>query len=270
MRGTSEKSRDAALRTFEPVVAAAGPEAARLAVDLFKVVDTLDASSSLRRALSDPARPGTDKAVLVTALFHELDERVRDAVADFASRRWWHEDDLGDAIEDASVSALLASAEASGSLGTVEEELFRVERLISSEPDLHTALDNRSATGAARTALAHTVLGTHVSPVTLALVDRATGAPRGRRFATMLAYYIAAAAERQGRIVAEVTAAVELSAAQRARLVSLLGSLYDRDVRVNVSVDPGVIGGVRVRVGDEVMDGTMLARLDDARRRLVG
>ncbi len=269
MRGTSEASRDAVLRAFDPVATAAGKDGARLAAELFHVVDTLDSSGSLRRALTDPARPGTHKRTLVASLFGAMDPRVIDAVTDFAARRWWNQDDLGDAIEDAAVNCLLASAEYDGTLGAVEEELFRIERTIAAESELHTALDLRAARPAARVTLATAVFGSHISPATLALLTRAAGSPRGRRFATMIGYYVKVAAARRAQTVAHVTAATELSADQHERLTELLRRSYGRDIRVNVSVDPGVIGGVKVQVGDEVMDGTMLARLDDAKRRLV-
>lgn len=270
MRGTSQTSRDAVLRAFAPVAKAAGKDGARLADELFTVVDTLDSSGSLRRALTDPARPGTDKGTLVASLFGTMDPRVRDAVTDFSARRWWHQDDLGDAIEDAAVDLLLSSAEAAGVLAAVEEELFRVERTVAAESELHTALDNRAALPAARVALATSVFGTKVSAVTNTLLVRAAGASRGRRFQTMIAYYVKAAAARREQTVAHVTAATELSAAQRERLAGLLRAAYGRDIKVNVSVDPFVVGGIKVQVGDEVIDGTILARLDEARRRLVG
>ena len=63
---------------------------------------------------------------------------------------------------------------------------------------------------------------------------------------------------------------MELSAAQRTRLASILTSAYGLDIQINATVDPEVLGGIRVQVGAEVVDGTVLARLDDARRRLVG
>lgn len=270
MRGTSEASRDAVLRAFEPVATAAGADGARLAAELFLVVDTVDSSGSLRRALSDPARAGSDKGDLVASLFGKMDQRVRDVVTDFASRRWWHQNDLGDAIEDAAVNALLASAEVAGELETVEEELFSVERVIAAESELHTALDLRSSQPSARRDLATSVFGPRLSPTTLTLVNRASGAARGRRFAKIIAHYVQVAAARRARSVAHVTVAAELSPEQRDRLSASLRRIYGKEIRVNVTVDPSVIGGLKVRVADEVMDGSIIARVHDAQRRLAG
>jgi F-type H+-transporting ATPase subunit delta len=270
MRGISEASRDAGLRAFDPVANSAGVDGARLASELFGVVDTLDSSGSLRRALTDPARPGTDKRTLVASLFGHLDARTVDVVTDFAARRWWDQNDMGQAIEDAAVNALLASAEQMGLLEAVEEELFRIERIIASESELHTALDLRTALPSARIDLANSVFGSRISPPTHALLTRAAGTPRGRRFATKIGYYIKAAAARRAQTVAHVTAATELNAHQRERLTAALCRSLGRDIKVNVSVDQRVIGGIRVQVGDEVIDGTIMARLDDARGRLVG
>ena len=61
-----------------------------------------------------------------------------------------------------------------------------------------------------------------------------------------------------------------MSAADQKRVAEVLGSQYDTTVHLNVIVDPDVLGGVRVEIGDEVIDGTIASRLDDARRRLVG
>lgn len=270
MRGTSQASHDAVIREFETVLSGAGKDGLTIGNQLFSVVDALDSSGSLRRALTDPARPGADKGDLVGALFGKLDSRVQDVLVGFVRARWSQEQDLAQSIEDAGVGALLAYAESNGTLSAVEEELFRVERLLSGERELLVAMSNRSATKEARLALLDGVLGGKLDPVTQALLVRAVGVPRQRRLVPALEAFIASAAERRNRSVAHVTAAVELSAAQRKRLASILSGAYGREVQINVAVDPEVIGGMRVQVGSEVVDGTVLARLDQARRRLVG
>lgn len=270
MRGTSEVSRDAVLAQFGAVATAAGADATRLAEELFSVVDALDSSGSLRRALTDPARPGTDKGTLVAALFGALDPRVQDLVTAFAHRRWILASDLGDAVEDAAVEAYLASAQSQGHLEALEEEMFRVERFLVAERDVLSALGDRATNPDARALLARELFGGSVGPTTFALIERAARQPSKRRLSDALAYYVAVAAARRGKSVVEVTAAVELGAAHRERLTSILRSSLGRDVQLNVSVDPSVIGGIRIQVGDEVVDGTILGKLDEARRRLVG
>lgn len=270
MRGTSQASKDAVLREFDPVISAAGGDAVTIAEQLFAVVDALDSSGSLRRALTDPARPGTDKATLVTRLFGSLDSRTVDVLTSFASARWSADVDLAESIEEAGEIALFAAAQDEGSLETVEEELFRVERLLSGERELLVAMSNRSATKEQRLALLEATFGRKVTPVTHALLTRAVGVPRGRRLVPALEALLRTAAARRERTVANVTAAVELTAAQRKRLAGILADAYGREMQINVAVDPTVLGGIRVQVGAEVVDGTVLSRLDDARRRLVG
>ncbi len=269
MRGTSQASRDAVLREFEPVATAAGADAMTLGSQLFVVVDALDGSGSLRRALTDPARDADAKSVLVTQLFGGFDPRVIDTITSFAGRRWSEEPDLAVAIEDAGVEALLAAAQAAGKLDTVEEELFAMQRVLEGDRDLLVALSNRSASREVRLELLEGILKGRLHAVTRALLHRAVEKVRGQRLITTLKSYVQAAATRRGRLLASVVSAVELSAAQRTRLHSILSSAYGREVQLNVAVDPEVLGGIKVQVGTEVVDGTVLARLDEARRRLV-
>lgn len=270
MSGTSQNARESVLSGFEPVVTAAGKDGVKLAAQLFAAVDAIDGSGSLRRALTDPARPGTDKSVLVEQLFATMDSRVQDVLRAFVHQRWSSEVDLTDTVSEAGYVALLAAADASGTLSAVEEELFRVERALTAERDLLVALGNQSAPSSSRVQLLRSVLGGKVEPITEALIERAVAAPRGTRLIATIKKLVVMAAERRGRSVARVTAAVELSAAQRKRLSSILQRAYGREIHLNVAVDPEVIGGMKVQVGSEEVDGTVLARLDDARRRLVG
>ncbi len=270
MRGTSQASHDQVLAEFDPVATAAGEDGVTIAEHLFAVVDALDTSASLRRALTDPARPGTDKASLVNQLFNSLEPRAINAAAAFANARWSAEADLAESIEEAGELALFAHAQNTGSLETVEEQLFRVERILVAERDLVVAMGNRSATQEQRLALLEATLGGKLHPTTQALLTRVVGKPRSRRLVPAIQALLEAAAARRGRSVASVTAAVELSAAQRTRLAAILEEAYGRQIQINVAVDPEVLGGIRVQVGSEVVDGTVLSRLDEARRRLVG
>lgn len=272
MRGTSLASYESVAEAFEGVLAGVGAEARELGDQLFSVVDALDGSGSLRRALGDPSRPADDKAQLASTLLDgKVDARVVAAVQGLARARWSAEADLTTAAEWLAAQAYLASAQADGGLEQVEDELFRLERVLAGNRELRQALGERRATPAQRRALVVDLLGGgRVHPATLALVARAAATPRARSVVAALAQLGRLAAERRALLVAEVTAAVPLSLEQEERLVALLERAYGRPVTINVAVEPGVIGGVSVRVGDDLVDSTVLARLDEVRRRLAG
>ncbi|MGC5167844.1 F0F1 ATP synthase subunit delta [Luteimicrobium sp. DT211] len=269
MRGESGASLAGAQERFEPVLAAAGADAQALGDQLFALSDALDGSGSLRRTLTDPSLPGDAKAAVVRQLLGAFDERVRDLAGYLVERRWARELDLGHAVEHLALEAVLASAQARGALETVEDELFRLTRLLSGDRELRTALSDLQATVENRVTLVDALLVGKVDDVTLLLARRATTNLRHRRFVPNLLSYADIAAERRRRLVAGVTTAVELTGPQLDRLAGILERAYGRAVQLNVTVDTAVLGGLRIQIGSDVIDSTMLSRLADARRRLV-
>ncbi|GAB2682461.1 F0F1 ATP synthase subunit delta [Thalassiella azotivora] len=269
MRGSSRASLAAATERVEPLLS--GPDAARLGEELFAVARLLDSSAQLRRALSDPARDGQGKADLVGRLLGTQVAGVTlDVVQGMVRDRWSSAADLSDALEHLGVLAVVADAEQTGRLDTVEDELFRFGRVVDGDADLRRALDDRSVQAQAKRQVVERLLAGRAAPQTLTLVQQAVTAPRGRRLEAVLEEYSQIAADRRGRLVARVTAAVPLTEAQRLRLAGALTRIYGRPMHVDVDLDTEVIGGLRIQVGDEVIDATVLTRLDDARRRLAG
>lgn len=241
---------------------------AALAGDLFEVADAVAGQPALRRALTDPGTPDDARADLVHALF---DSRTgADAVAvlaEAAKLRWSNPTELVDALERQAVRALLTQAQDTGRLDEVEDQLFKVERLVAASPDLRATLGDRRSDLAARTDLLGGLLAGKVDAVTDQLARRAVGARR-RTFELTLEDYLKTAADLRSRAVATVEVARPLSDDQLARLRTALSRQVGRDVKVRVVVDPAVLGGVRVTLGDEVIEGTVAGRLHDARRRL--
>ncbi len=270
MRGTSEASLQVVRNGFDPVLRAAGAQAAELGGQLFAVVDALIGSAGLRRSLSDPSRTSQDKSDLVRALFADADRRVVEVLVQVAERRWSADEDLVEAVEEFAADAVLASAEADDALPAVEDELFRVDRMLVGEREVRRALVDRTATPTARAELARTLLTGKVHPATEQLVVRAAFEPRGRTMARMLVWFGALAARRRELLVATVTASAPLAPAQSARLEKMLEVAYGHPVRLAVAVDPALLGGLRVQVGAQVVDATVLGRLDEVRRKLAG
>lgn len=271
MRGTSAASLAAVSREFAPELRAAGPRAAELGAQLFAVVDALDGSGSLRRALSDPSAAGDAKARLVQQLLGgKVDDRAVAIVSALARARWSEEEDLTEALEEVAFDAVLAAAQADGALERVEDELFRFDRLLMTERDLRRGLTDRAAPADRRGALVRSLLEGKVHPITLQLVERSAVAPRGRSIGASLALVGRLAARRRELLVAAVTSAAPITHGQVERLAALLERAYGRSLLLNISVDPSLVGGMRIQVGDEVVDSTVLSRLDDARRRLAG
>lgn len=270
MRGTSGASLKAAQERFEPVLRAAGADALTLGEQLLTVVSALDDSAALRRSLADPSRDGDAKAGLVASLLGGFDERVVDLVSGLVRSRWADESDLADAIERLGVDAVLASAEARGTLETVEDELFRVSRSLDGQREAKQVLSDATTAPERRVALVDALVAGKVDEVTLSLVRRATASLRGRRFVQTLGWFGEIAAERRSRLVATVTSATVLTRAQQDRLAAILERSYGRPVQLNVTVDPAIVGGLRIQVGADVVDSTVLSRLADASRRLAG
>jgi F-type H+-transporting ATPase subunit delta len=268
MRGTSRMSLEQAAERFEPALRTAGARSVQFGEQLFALVDALDGAGPLRRTLTDPSIDADAKAGLARRLLAAAEPPVVELVGDLARSRWSAEADLAEAVEELGFQAVLASAEASGELVRVEDELFRITRALIGQREVRRALSDGSVPVARRTALVDQILAGRAAPVTALIARRATASPRGRRFVATLGYVGDLAAARRKRLVASVTSGTELSDGQRERLAAILGQAYGGDVQLNVTVDASVLGGLRIQIGSDVVDSTVLSRLDDARRRL--
>ena len=268
MRATSRGSLAGAAARFEPALRAAGAQSSEFGEHLFAFVDALDRTGSLRRTLTDPSIDPDAKAGLARTVLAGAAPQVVEIACDLVSLRWSGEADLAEAVEELGFQALLASAEASDQLVRVEDELFRITRALIGQREVRRALYDDSVTVVRRTTLVDQILDGRTALVTALIARRATASPRGRRFVATLVYVGDLAAARRNRLVASVTAGAELSTAQRARLAAILGASYGGEFQLNVTVDPAVLGGLRIQIGSDVVDSTVLSRLDDARRRL--
>lgn len=270
MRATSQASLSAATDRFEPVIAAAGEKATELGEEIFAVVDALDSSAPLRRALTDPTRTPEAKAALATQLLGSAtSDDVVALVAGMARERWSADVDIAESLEEIGTIAVLSAASAAGVLLEVEDDLFRLGRVLADQRELRVALGSTDLPASNRTGLAGALL-TEASPFTRLLVERTVGALRQRSVTGRLARIGEIAASRRRRLVATVLVAHPLSQAQRTRLGDLLSRIYGTDVQLNVGIDPEVIGGLRIQIGSEVVDATILSKLEEARRRIAG
>ncbi|MGV9566671.1 F0F1 ATP synthase subunit delta [Streptomyces sp. NPDC003480] len=269
MNGASREALAAARERLDALTDATSVDAAQLADELAAVTALLDREAGLRRVLTDPAQPAEAKAELVQRLLGgQVSGPVVDLLAGMARSRWSQPRDLVDALEELANLADLTGAEKAGALDDVEDELFRFGRIISSNTELRAALTDRAVGASAKTELVHRLLGGRANVTTERLVQRLVAAPRGRSLETGIESLSKLAAERRNRMVAVVTSAVPLSDTQKQRLGAALAKLYGRQMHLNLDVDPEVIGGMRVQVGDEVINGSVADRLEDARRRM--
>lgn len=267
MRGASRGSLAEAKERLEAAVSAGDP--ATLGDELFGVLYLLDREHALRRGLSDPARPQEQRAQLATAVLDgKVSAAARDFVAEIVKLRWGGSLDLANAIEELAVIAIAASAEADGRLDDLEDELFRFGRIVEANPDLRRVLVDPRVEADRKSDLVSGLLEGKTTAAALRLITEAVTRPRGRSLERGLDWFGRMAAERRDRLVALVRSATELTDEQRTRLASTLATQYGHDVHLNVEVDPTILGGMTIKIGDEEIDGSIARRLADIRRRI--
>jgi F-type H+-transporting ATPase subunit delta len=237
-----------------------------LPADLFAVVDALESSAALRRAVTDPGAPEQSRRQLVHSLLDgKISRTAVDMVADAAAMRWSGGRTFAAALDRQAVRAQLIEADRNGYLEETEDELFRFARTVEANPELRNALADRAVAVGGRQELVGQLLDGKVNDATMVLARRAVRA-RERTFAHTIEGYVTLAAALKNRVVATVRVAQPLSTEQRERLRRTLSIQVGREVAVQEVIDPNVLGGVRVELGDEVIEGTVAGRLEQARR----
>lgn len=270
-------SREALVATTAAMEAAlaAAPAGSRTAVaaqvgaDLFSIVDTIDVQRTLRVAIADASTDPDARAKLARQIFSgKVSEPAILTLTAAAEQQWSKPSDLLAGLVDLGRQALLDAAADQNQLDTVEDELFRLGRIIAANPEVETLLADRQASGSHKRALLTSLLYGKVTAVTEALAVQAVGRLRATPAADAVDALSDLAARRKDATVARVTSATALTDAQRDRLADLLAKLYRKQIAVHVAVDPSIMGGLTIRVGDEVIDGSATGRLAALRKTL--
>jgi len=240
-----------------------------LANEVLAVAQLLSREPRLRRALADSSRPAEGRVELLRSLLAgKAGEEAQALLSDLAGGRWSRPGEFLDATERLGIEALLAGAERAGELADVEDELFRFGQIVEGDPELAATLGDSSVDPERRAPLVHLLLDGKARESTIRLAEQALRGFGGRSLHGSLIRLVELAADRRDAAVAYVTAAVAPTEAEEQALVDRLSHMYGRQISLKIEVKPEVIGGMSVRVGSELYDGTVRRRLLQARAAL--
>lgn len=270
MEGRSRNALATAREREEAILGSLDASAARtLGSELAAVAGLLDGAYALRRSLADDDTLAADRAELIRrVLAGQVSETALEFLGEVVSLRWSSPPDLTGSLGDLSAEATLAAAEKSEALDDVEDELFRFARILQREAELSLALSNPGVPAEVKLKLLYKLLDGKAQPDTIGLIRAALASTGGHGLDNRLDELTVLAAARRERLVAVVRVARPLDDAQAARLRSALATTLGRDVHLQVDLDPTVLGGAVVQVGDEILDGSVARRIAAARTRL--
>jgi ATP synthase F0 subunit b/ATP synthase F1 delta subunit len=243
-----------------------------LADDLTSVAALLIRESVVTRYLTQPTEDSSPRVQLVERLVSgKVGQPALDVLKAAVSERWSAETDLVDALQLAARQALLIRAEKAGEVDEVEDQLFRFSRILDAQPRLAILLGNYEVAADARVQLLRNVLasaGAGVNAITAELLAKTVELLRGQPAEAAVQNLAEVAVARRGEVVARVSAATELSDAQQTRLTEVLSRIYGHPVTSQIQIDPELLGGLAITVGDEIIDGTLSSRLATAQSQL--
>ena len=267
--GSSRKSLVASRVLLDAAVKGADANSASaVSSELFFVADVLSSNIAVRRALTDPSRDGAAKAAFISDLLgKKIGALALGLVTELSSLRWSSAKDLVLVVEQLAIEAEASAANIAGELDRVEDEIFTAATAFAGSSELRKALTS-DATNAKATLVADILKG--ASGSTVKLVSQMVNAWRGRSIESAFADYQWALAARRNRVIALVRVAAPITPAQLDRLSTTLTSKVGQPVRINIEIDPSVIGGVSVKFADEMVDGSVSNRLAGAARALAG
>ncbi len=273
MKGASRQSLAAARALLEKKISSLESAGiSKVSTDLLSMVAVFDSNIALSRALTDPSRKTEDKSELVKRVFEKgVSEPTFAFVKELIALRWSYASDLVRAIERLGVETEAAAAEKEGALDRLESELFAFTQTIQDSSELRAVLADRTVQSTAKkSALIRTLLNGKATESTIRLIGAMVDQPRGRNVEAGMRDLAEAVAARKNRTIVHVKSAIALSKEQIDRITKSLSAQIGATVRLNVEIDPNILGGLSVRFGDELIDGSIATRIIGAERTLSG
>lgn len=271
MRGEASRIADRESRdSLAPKLRDTHEDAWRIGNELFTITSALDNNIQLERALTDPSRPTADKVVVFKEMVgDQVHPMTTEIMTDLVSRRWSRARDIANAVEDFGVDAMMYYADATDSTLQVSIELSRLHSSLLNLPVVRSKLYDDQAPSEVRVKLFRELFGDkNLNKVTMRLAEHATCNLRRRRYLETIQWLIKKFSRHMGQSMITVTTAAPLKEEQIKRLIDVYSVKVGRQVHINSVVDPTVLGGMRIQVGDEVTDNTVVAQLQNLHRRV--
>lgn len=232
--------------------------------ELLAAAAQIHSAPALLAALSDIAAQGSAKIGLIERVFAQLGADAKRVLSAAVSENWSNPDELIDGIEELGLRAEALVNDA------LADELLAAAGVIDSNHELELALGDKLSEPAAKSNLVNTLFTGKLSEPAVGIASYFAAHPRGRRVGVSLRNSARIVADQGGSELATVTVAQQLNADQQSRLAALLEQTAGRPVRITTVIEPELIGGVRVQIGDSVIDGSIRSRLEDLRLQLAG
>lgn len=266
MASSTRQAMEAAKEALNPLLSKAD---IKFAEELFTIGAAVSNSVQLRNILSDPSGEKQAKLGALTAVFGKSVSKEALAFAGTLSgMRWSKGSDLVSAFEQLGVYTVASIAVAGKKLGELEEELFQLRQVVDSDRELQQALSSRQASQDSKVALMDALTRGKLSPSGVLLARFAVVAARHAKLSLVLERFGKLVSEVASRLVATVTVAQPLSPAQIKRLEGVLSKDYKADLKLNIEIDPSIIGGIKVQISGEIIDGSIASRLNNAKLQL--
>lgn len=269
MRGEASRIADRVSRdSLAPKLSDSGEDAWRIGNELFTITSALDHNIQLERALTDPSRPVEDKvAVVKTLIGDQAHPLVMEIMSDLVSRRWSRVSDIANAVEDFGVDGMMYYADYTNTTLQVSIELAELHSALLNLPVVRAKLYDATVSSEARVKLLYSLIGdADFTKVTKRLAEHATCNLRNRRYLQTIQWLINKFSRHMGESMVTVTTATPLSKEQVEKLIAIYSAKTGHPVHINSVVDPTVMGGMRIQVGDEVTDNTVVAQLQHLQR----
>lgn len=259
-------TREAIAQAKAALAARSGAATLAAAEALFSAGHIIGDSAQLQTALTDTSADAAAKTKLVKAVFGSLESDARDLLSELVSSRWSKPADLLGGIEEIAIRIAALSVDSSVD---IPAELFAFGAAVSSNAELELAVASKLGDPAAKVTLIDALLKGKASKQSVAIIQHLVRQPRGRRIGALLRHAARIIADQHEQAIATVTVAKPLSDAQVKRLQAGLSKKYGA-VRVNQIVDASVIGGMRIAVGDIVIDDSVATRVKELKLQLAG
>ena len=248
-----------------------GSSAVEVATGVLAAAKVIESEAQLRNLLTDGGRAPESRAKLAVELFNnQVPAQSLDIVKAAVQSRWSSGAELIEVLEQLGYRIFFSAAESDGVLDRVEEEVFMFARVVAQNGDLQMGLTNPAYDATAKAKLITNLLANQAHPYTIKVLSHVAANLRGRRTDRVFEEVADLAAARRTRLRAKLRVAIALDENQRTRLVSALTKIYQKPIHLDEVIDSSVIGGIEVRVADDVIDGTIAGRLRQARHQVAG